>query len=71
MALPGRDRWRNKEEERDRGRGGRGEDELEIICGVERDESAGEGVSIVWDKSERMREKDVKEELSSYQYFVR
>lgn len=29
MALPGRDRWRNKEEEKDGGRGGRAEEDRE------------------------------------------
>lgn len=44
MALPGWDRWRNKEEEKDRGEGrGEEKEEQEIICWEGEDGGQGRG----------------------------
>lgn len=46
MALPGWDRWRNKEEEKERGRG---KDEQEIICEEDRGTEKGvKGKEVKW-----------------------
>lgn len=44
MALPGRDRWRNKEEKNEGGSGGRGGDEPEIIGREGEDGVEGRGM---------------------------